>query len=58
MRSVYDPGADALYLRFADTPIVESDEITAGVVLDLDLDGRIVAIEFLGASALLAKGAV
>jgi uncharacterized protein YuzE len=58
MRSLYDPGADALYLRFADAPIVESEEIVAGVVLDLDSDGRIVAIEFLGASGLLAKGAV
>jgi uncharacterized protein YuzE len=58
MKSLYDPEADALYLRFADAPIVESDEVTAGVVLDLDSDGRIVAIEFLGASGLLAKGAV
>jgi uncharacterized protein YuzE len=58
MRSLYDRHADAFYLRFTESPIVESDEVADGVILDLDSDGRIVAIEFLGASNRLAVGAV
>jgi uncharacterized protein YuzE len=58
MRAVYDPDADALYLRFTEAPIVESDEVADGVILDLDFSNRIVAIEFLNASNRLAEGAV
>jgi uncharacterized protein YuzE len=47
MKTLYDAEADALYLRFADAQIVESEEVADGVVLDFDADGRIVAIEML-----------
>ena len=57
MRTSYDPEADALYVRFAEAPIVESEEVADGVVLDLDADGRIVAIELLDASKHIAAGA-
>jgi uncharacterized protein YuzE len=57
MRTSYDPEADALYVRFADASIVESEEVADGVVLDLDADGRIVAIELLDASKHIAAGA-
>lgn len=57
MKTTYDPEADALYVRFSETPVVESEEVSAGVVLDLDADGRIVAIEVLDASKHLAAGA-
>jgi uncharacterized protein YuzE len=50
MKALYDPEVDALYVRFADTPIIESEEVSKGVVLDLDAEGRIVAIEVLNAS--------
>lgn len=56
MRTKYDPDADALYVRFADSPVVGSDEVRPGVVLDFDIDGRIVAIEVLDASKHLATG--
>ncbi len=49
--------ADALYVRFADTPVVESEEVSEGVMLDFDADGRIVAIEVLDASRHLTPGA-
>jgi uncharacterized protein YuzE len=58
MRQIYDPDSDALYLRFADSTIVESEEITHDVLLDFDIDVRIVGIEFLAASRRLAKGSV
>ena len=56
MRTIYDSDADALYVRFADAPVVESEEVTDGVVLDFDAEGRIVAIEVLDASKHLAAG--
>jgi uncharacterized protein YuzE len=43
------PSLCPLYVRFAETPIVESEEVSDGVVLDFDAEGRIVAIEVLEA---------
>jgi len=57
MKTLYDSEADALYVRFSDTAIVESEEVAEGVVLDFDVEGRIVAIEVLDASKHLAAGA-
>ena len=57
MKTLYDPDVDALYVRFADTPVIESEEVSAGVVLDYDAEGRIVAIELLDASKQVASGA-
>jgi uncharacterized protein YuzE len=57
MKTTYDAEADALYVRFSETPVVESEEVSDGVVLDFDADGRIVAIELIDASKHLAAGA-
>jgi len=57
MKTIYDPETDALYVRFADASIVESEEVADGVVLDFDAEGRIVAIEVLDASKHVAAGA-
>ena len=57
MKTTYDPDADALYLRFADASIVESEEVSDGIVLDFDAEGRIVAIEVLDARKHLSQGA-
>ena len=57
MQTIYDPDADALYVRFADAKVVESEEVSEGVVLDLDAEGRIVAIEVLDARKHLTHGA-
>ena len=57
MKTIYDPKADALYVRFADTQVAESEEVAEGVVLDFDADGRIVAIEVLDARRHLTPGA-
>jgi uncharacterized protein YuzE len=58
MQPTYSAENDTLYLRFADAPILESEEMSEGVIFDFDADGRIVAIEFLNASERLASGAV
>jgi uncharacterized protein YuzE len=57
MKTIYDPETDALYVRFADTPILESEQVADGLILDFDADGKIVAFEFLETRKHLAAGA-
>ena len=45
----YDPEANAAYIRFSPEPVEESEEVSAGIVLDYDADGRIVGMEVLDA---------
>lgn len=58
MKSEYDPVVDALYIRLAESRIVESEELRPGFIVDLDADGRIVGVEILDASKQVAPGAV
>jgi uncharacterized protein YuzE len=48
MRVRMDEAADALYIRLQETAIVESEEVSPGVILDFDESGRVVGIEMLG----------
>ncbi len=57
MKTHYDPETDALYVRFATAKVVESEEVSPGVVLDFDTEGRIVGVEVLEARRHLAAGA-
>lgn len=50
MRIEYDPEVDALYVRLADSKIIESEEVQPGVVLDFDEAGKVVGIEVLSVS--------
>jgi uncharacterized protein YuzE len=50
----YDPESDAAYIRFSPEPVVESEEVSAGIVLDYDADGRIVGMEVADAKAHLS----
>lgn len=45
MRLKVDRGADALFLRLDDSPIVESEEVSPGVVLDLNGQNQVVGVE-------------
>lgn len=45
----YDPDADAAYIRFSSELVQESDEVSAGIVLDYDREGRIVGMEVMNA---------
>lgn len=47
MRVRMDEMADALYIRLEEAAIVDSEEISPGVVLDFDDNGRVVGIEML-----------
>jgi uncharacterized protein YuzE len=58
MKTHYDQDADALYVRFTEGKIVESEEVAPGVVFDFDRDGKIIAFEMLSASRQLAAGAI
>lgn len=50
MKLRVDQKADALYLRLDDSAIVESDEVSPGIVLDYNESNEVVGIEMLGLS--------
>ena len=47
MKLRVDREADALYLRLVDSEIVESEEVSPGVVLDYNEAKEVVGVEFL-----------
>ncbi len=47
MRMTVDEEADALYIRFDEAKIVESEEVSDGIILDFDATGRVVGLEML-----------
>ena len=47
MRVRMDQEADALYIRLDETPIVESEEVSPGIILDFDENGRVIGVEML-----------
>ncbi|WAC27252.1 MULTISPECIES: DUF2283 domain-containing protein [unclassified Ancylobacter] len=49
MKLKYDPEANALYVRFSTGDVVESEEVSPGVILDYDEAGHILALELLQA---------
>lgn len=55
MKIKYDEEADAIYLRFKEGEIAESDEIKEGLIIDYDSEGNPVAIEILNAKEILAN---
>lgn len=57
MKLKYDPKVDALYVRFGAGSVAESEEVSPGIVLDFDAEGRIVALEILDARRKLAPDA-
>lgn len=50
MKLKVDAETDALYLRLDDSPIVESEEVAPGVVLDYNEQDQVVGVEILGIS--------
>ena len=47
MKLTVDREADALYLNLDEAPAVESEEVSPGVILDYNADGKVVGIEML-----------
>jgi len=50
MRLNYHPETDSLYIDLSERPSAESREISEGVVLDYDAEGRLVGIDIDNAS--------
>ena len=48
MRIRVDRDSDALFFRLSEREIEESEEVSPGVVLDYDAEGRLVGLEVLG----------
>ena len=47
MKLHFDEKGDALYLRLDDSPIVESEEVRPGIVLDFNAANQVVGVEIL-----------
>ena len=49
MRTTYDPEADALFVWFGPEGIgsVNTEEVAPGIMLDFDIEGRVIGIEVL-----------
>ena len=50
MKISYDQATDSLYIHLADRASMDADEVTAGVVLDYDINGVAVGIDVQQAS--------
>ena len=47
MNVTFDKQVDAAYLRFSDAKVVDSDEISDGIIFDYDEQNKVVGIEVL-----------
>jgi uncharacterized protein YuzE len=47
MRVQFDEKADAIYLQFDESEVVESEEVHPGIVLDFNKQNEVVGIEIL-----------
>ena len=54
MRLSYYPDTDSLYIDLSEKPSKESREISEGIVLDYDEDGKLVGIDIDNASQKVA----
>ena len=50
MKIEYDKEVDALYIRIQEKEVVRTQEVSDGVNLDFDVEGRLIGLEVLGAS--------
>ena len=47
MKVHFDEKADAVYLKLTDSNIIESEEVSPGIILDFDENNQVVGIEML-----------
>ena len=52
MKIEFDPVADALYVKLSDSPVIESEAVQPGVILDFDDTGKVIGVEILSVSKL------
>ena len=46
----YGHVVDALYIKFSDGEVADSEEISEGVIIDYDQNGRVIGVEILNFS--------
>jgi uncharacterized protein YuzE len=51
----YDAAANAAYIRLSSAKVLDSEEVSPGVVFDFDAEGHIVGIELLDAKTQLSE---
>ncbi len=56
MRIRIDEENDTLYFRLDESPIIESEEIQPGIILDYDKKGQAIGIEILGVKKRIPAG--
>ena len=56
MKLNYYPETDSLYINLSEQPSVESQEISEGILLDYDAEGRLVGIDIDNASHKVEMG--
>ena len=54
MKIIYDPENNIMDFILSDEPVVESDAIREGIIIDYSKKGKIVSIEILDASETVA----
>ena len=54
--TTFDPEADAVYIYLGEGDVAETEEVAPNVMLDFDAEGRVVGVEVLTASKVLAPG--
>jgi len=47
MRVKVDMESDALYFRLSEDPIVNSEEVSPGIIVDYNASGKVIGIEIL-----------
>ncbi len=59
MRTTYDPEADALFVWFGPEGIgsANTEEVAPGIMLDFDIEGRVIGIEVLDVSERMTRKA-
>jgi uncharacterized protein YuzE len=56
MRIKVDEDNDALYFRLDNSPVIESEEVQPGIILDYDDKGQAIGIEILGIKKRIPAG--
>jgi len=56
VKVTFDEVSDALYVRLDDSPIVESETIRPGVILDYDEKDQVVGVEILSVVNRIERG--
>ncbi|MCX6146352.1 MAG: DUF2283 domain-containing protein [Candidatus Kapabacteria bacterium] len=50
MKIKYDKEVDIMNIQFSDAEVYETDENKSGIIIDYDINGKIIEIEVLNAS--------